>query len=122
MEGDDTGLIVMGLDYARLSVRKSGEGFVVALAVGKDAGRGAPETVIATTAAPGPMLYLRVQAGDGAQCRFSFSKDGVSFTPIGGVFVAKQGQWIGAKVGLFAVRSAPSRESGYADYDWFRVE
>src|SRR5262249_44141851 len=112
----------MGLDYERLSVRKSAEGLEVALTVGKDAGRGAPEKVVATTAAPGPMLYLRVQVGEGAQCRFSFSKDGVSFTPIGDMFVAKQGQWIGAKIGLFAVRSAASRESGYADYDWFHVE
>jgi hypothetical protein len=26
------------------------------------------------------------------------------------------------EIGLFAVRSGQPRESGYADYDWFRVE
>ena len=35
---------------------------------------------------------------------------------------ARPGRWIGAKVGLFAVRTTPGGEYGYADYDWFRVE
>jgi hypothetical protein len=36
--------------------------------------------------------------------------------------LARPGRWIGAKVGLFAVRSGPTSENGYADFDWFRVE
>lgn len=36
--------------------------------------------------------------------------------------IARQGRWIGAKVGIFAVGKGPASEMGYADYDWFRVE
>jgi hypothetical protein len=58
----------------------------------------------------------------GAVCRFSYSNGGADFSPIGEPFTARPGRWIGAKVGLFAVRNAPGGEYGYADYDWFRVE
>jgi beta-xylosidase len=53
---------------------------------------------------------------------FSYSTDGTNFTPAGESFTARAGRWIGAKVGLFAVRSGPTSENGYADFDWFRVE
>ena len=34
----------------------------------------------------------------------------------------RQGKWIGAKVGIFAVGKGAASEMGYADYDWFKVE
>jgi beta-xylosidase len=120
-DGDETGLIVMGQDYARLALRKKGADLILVEAIGKDANRGVPEKIAATLAAA-PVMYLRVTVAEGAKCQFSFSKDGSAFENIGDPFVAKQGQWIGAKVGLFSLRSAPARESGYADYDWFHVE
>jgi len=46
---------------------------------------------------------------------------GSKFTTIGVPFVARQGRWIGAKVGIFALGGAQTRETGYADFDWFRV-
>jgi beta-xylosidase len=121
-EGDETGLIVMGQDYARLAIRKAGADLTIVQAVGKDASRGAAEKIAATAKGVPSTMYLRVAVADGARCHFSYSKDGVNFEPIGQPFLAKPGQWIGAKVGLFALRSTPSRESGYADYDWFHVE
>ena len=121
-DGDETGVVVMGSDYARIAVRKKGDALVVVESVGKDASRGTSERTVATVSASAPTLYLRVSVAEGAKCNFSFSKDGSTFETIGEPFVAKPGRWIGAKIGMFAVRTAQSRESGYADYDWFRVE
>jgi beta-xylosidase len=121
-DGDETGLIVMGQDYARLAIQKKGDALVLLHAVGKNASRGTAEKVVATVPAAGATVYLRVTVAPGAECRFSFSKDGSTFEPIGEPFTAKPGQWIGAKLGLFALRTTSPREVGYADYDWFRVE
>jgi beta-xylosidase-like protein len=41
---------------------------------------------------------------------------------MGTPFPAQQSEWIGAKAGLFAVGSGPTRAIGYADVDWFRVQ
>ena len=70
----------------------------------------------------GITFYLRVKVSRDASCTFSYSDDGRTFTPVGEPFVARKGKWIGGKVGLFAVRTGRVRETGYADFDWFRFE
>ncbi len=75
-------------------------------------------------------IYLHVEvqsvphAGDvsDAVCTFSYSTDGKIFRPVGSNFIAAPGMWIGAKVGLFCVRTSPKNDSGWMDVDWFRVE
>jgi hypothetical protein len=37
-------------------------------------------------------------------------------------FRAEVGRWIGAKAGLFCTGETMINDSGYADFDWFRVE
>ena len=121
-DGEETGLIVMGLDYAYVSVRKTSSGLSVSQTVIKDAESGAKGQASAGTALSGNTFYLRVKVARDATCNFSYSNDGMHYRPVGEPFVARKGKWIGAKVGLFAVRNGQTRESGYADFDWFRVE
>ncbi len=121
-ETDKTGLVVMGSDYAYVSAAKRGAGFVVSQTVCKRADSGAAERESAVQAAAGSEFYFRVRVIGDAMCQFSYSVDGAAFAPIGEPFQAKKGRWIGAKVGLFAIRNGAGSENGYADYDWFRVE
>ena len=69
-----------------------------------------------------PVVHLRVKVSQGAKCQFSYSLDGKLFTPVGGIFQAEVGRWIGAKVGLFCTRTTQTNDSGFGDFDWFRVE
>jgi beta-xylosidase len=122
-EGDKTGLVVFGSDYAYLALQKHGEALDLSLTTCKAADRRGAETIDSpAVAAPSPTVYLRVHVSAEAQCQFSYSFDGAQFTPIGAPFHAKKGAWIGAKVGLFATRKDQAAEYGYADFDWFRVE
>jgi beta-xylosidase len=121
-DDEETGLVVMGLDYAYVSVKKKPGGLFVSQTVARDAESGARGQESAPAPVRGNTFYLRVRVSEGAVCRFSFSADGVNFTPVGAPFTARKGKWIGAKVGLFAVRTGTTRETGYADVDWFRVE
>lgn len=67
-------------------------------------------------------FYLGVKVEKEAVCKFSFSMDGKTFTPIGHSFKAKEGKWIGAKVGLFFIRNGKFNDAGSADIGWFRFE
>jgi beta-xylosidase len=120
-EGDTAGLIVFGQDYAWLGLRKTPAGLRLVVAVAKDARSGKPEQDVATLEASGSTVYLRVVVGDGGTCRFSVSPDNRTFTSIGEEFVAKPGQWVGAKVGVFSVARPGFERAGHADWDWFRV-
>jgi hypothetical protein len=42
--------------------------------------------------------------------------------PLGNPFQAREGQWIGAKVGMFCTRPAiVTNDGGWTDVDWFRI-
>jgi beta-xylosidase len=121
-EGEKIGLIVMGLDYAYVGVTKKTDGLYLSQAVCKNVESGTAETEGPAQPVTTNTFYLRVQVSDKAVCRFSFSTNGSDFTLVGETFQARKGKWIGAKVGVFAVRDGKTYESGYADLDWFRVE
>jgi beta-xylosidase len=122
LPGERAGLVVMGLDHAGLSVRRTGGGLLVAQTTSRDADRGGAELDLETRSVEDPRLELRVTVAPGAVCRFSFSRDGRSFTTIGKPFVARPGLWTGAKVGVFAQGPAGALARGHADFEWFRAE
>lgn len=133
-DGQLSGLIIMGWDYSWIGVEKQGEKFLLKQAVCKDAEQDNLEQV-STLAVLEPSrkfeaglfpnyereIYIRVHVGKGAYCRFSYSLDGKKFTEAGTLFKARQGKWIGAKVGMFSV-TPHGKERGWVDVDWFRLE
>ena len=120
--GEKFGLIIMGYDYAYVGLKKVDNKLFITQAVSLDASKQLPETEIETIDAPTNTAFFRVKVSKAGICNFSYSFDGNSFTPIGKPFTAKAGGWIGAKVGLFSMRSEFINDPGFADVDWFRVE
>ncbi len=59
---------------------------------------------------------------DDAISTFSYGTNGQAFRILGKPFKARQGRWVGAKVGIFALGPNNRSEMGYADFDWFVVE
>jgi beta-xylosidase len=122
LENEKTGLIVMGMSYAGLALKSTKNGINIVYSVGINASKGKEEVEKVLTKLQGNEVYFRVAVAKGALCQFSYSTDGTHFTTVGASFQAEPGQWIGAKVGLFATRVTTTNDSGYADYDWFRVD
>ncbi|GAB3941138.1 glycoside hydrolase 43 family protein [Spirosoma harenae] len=123
LENEKTGLIIMGQSYASLSLKSGKDGLALVYGVCKKASEGKPEdeSVITRINANTP-IYLRVKVKKSATCQFSYSLDGQSFTDTGDSFKAEVGRWIGSKMGIFCTRTNQINDSGYADFDWFRVE
>ena len=121
MTGERTGLIVMGRDYSYLALTQTEDGLEVAQVVVQDAEDGHPEKTIDARRIDGERYWFRVEVGPDVVCRFSYSTDGTAFEPVGEPFTARQGGWIGAKVGLFASRPEYNNDSGFADFHSFRV-
>lgn len=106
------GLIVFGRDYAWIGWR---DGQLVQVTVRQAADHPLTTGQVAREKFTGP-VHLRVDVAEGGHCRFSYSRDGKIFTPLGDTFTATAGHWVGAKVGLFA-----AGERGYADFGHFHV-
>ncbi len=132
-DGQFGGLIMMGLDYSAMVVRRIGQGFqlVQMTCKGADKGKQQTESLIATLKPtwedkteyrPGihEDIYLRL-AVDDSKLRFSYSADGKKFTECGEEFQMKEGKWIGAKFGFVAAESDPKCDRGWVEADWIRI-
>jgi beta-xylosidase len=142
-EGQMGGLIMMGLDYSALVVKRVGKEFQLVQLVCKDADKGKQqtETVLATlkpTAEdkidykPGihEDIYLRLQVtnaeagaahGGKPMVQFSYSLNGKKFQNCGVPFKMRQGKWIGAKFGFLSVETNAKVDRGWVDADWIRI-
>ncbi|MDT0645148.1 glycoside hydrolase 43 family protein [Zunongwangia sp. F260] len=121
-QGKRAGLIVMGMDYATLTLTHDEEGFIIRQTQAIDAIDGEEEVTITEKRIPSNEVVFRVEVNaPDAMCRFSYSEDGKSFIQIGDAFKAQPGKWIGAKVGLFNVSTQEAKRGGYADVQYFRI-
>ena len=127
------GIIMMGMNYQALVVRRMGDSFLLQQLHCKDADAGGVETqkTLATlkpterdTIPYSPAIYLdiymQMRVKDG-KCQFAYSLDGKCYKDVGDVFGLRQGKWIGAKMGYVSERSNTKGNRGWIDADWFRV-
>lgn len=127
------GIIMMGMNYQALVVRRMGDSFLLQQLHCKGADTGGVETqkTLATlkpterdTIPYSPAIYLdiymQMRVKDG-KCQFAYSLDGKHYKDVGDVFGLRQGKWIGAKMGYVSERSNTKGNRGWIDADWFRV-
>jgi beta-xylosidase len=121
-EGDRAGLILNGLQYAWLGLRRRAGAtelvYTGCTAPPSSTLRCSEETQVVLADAPSS-LYLRMNMGEGASARFAYSVDKVHFTAVGAPFAASKGRWVGAQIGLFSVGTQAS--ASYLDVDYFRI-
>ena len=136
LKGERTGLVVMGRDYAGIILENTDKGLILSQVECKRADKGKPEQANASVDLSQNTVYLKVRFScDGKKikgsegghdlivmCNFSYSLDGKKYESLGNPFQAKEGQWIGAKVGMFCTRPAiVTNDGGWTDVDWFRI-
>jgi beta-xylosidase len=118
--GEKTGLMVFGMDYSYLAIEKTTAGYRLFQVSCKNANNNGKESTTGNSDYASDSIILKVTVRKGAVCRFSYSSDGKEFIEIGESFTAREGRWVGAKIGLFCVSQNVVQKSGYADFDWFR--
>lgn len=116
------GLLLFGLDYASISIVKEEKGLSVVFNECGDADK--PNSKISSSkyAVKGETFYLQIRMNKEGHCNFSYSVNGENFAPIDLSFSAREGRWVGAKIGMVCLRNNITNDAGYADVDWFRIE
>lgn len=127
------GIIMMGLDYSALVVKRVGDEFQLQQITCHGADKGKKEDVkVLATLKPTAKdkidyqpaihedIYLRMIVNNG-KCRFAYSKSGKKYEAVGEEFKMREGKWIGAKIGFVAIEPAGKANRGWVDADWFRV-
>ena len=133
-EGQLGGLIMMGLDYSALVVKRVGDKFQLLQLTCNKADKGKAETAkvlaelkptrsdkVNYEPAIYSDVYLRLSVKSGAKLTFAYSTDGKKFKTVGDEFQMREGKWIGAKFGFVAAEPESKSVRGYLDIDWIRV-
>ena len=118
---DRAGLTVVGSTFSFLGMEKKADGNYIILYESKREGRKLLNSPAFSIKANGNAVWLKVDLNDKYQCRYSYSTDGVTYTPIDKTFQASKGTWIGGKVGIVCLNANLMPSKGYADFDFFRV-
>lgn len=127
------GIVMMGLDYSALVVKRVGDQFKLQqITCNKADKKGREEvTTLATLNKTGQdendyqfaiheEIYLQMKVDHG-QVNFAYATDGKTFKPVGKTFTMREGKWIGAKIGLVAQEPTGTTNRGWIDVDWFRI-
>ena len=133
-DGQMGGLIMMGLDYSALVVKRVGDSFQLQQLTCAKADKGKAETVKALADLKPTRsdkiqydpaiymdIYLRLTVTRGAKMQFAYSTDGKKFKLVGDEFQMREGKWIGAKFGFVGAEPDGKGVHGYLDVDWIRV-
>ena len=127
------GVIMMGLDYSALVVKRVGQEFQLLQITCHAADKGKPhEEKLLATLQPTAIdqtdyrpgihedIYMRMRVAH-SKLHFAYSLNGKKFTDCGEEFQMREGKWIGAKFGFIAVEPAGKADRGWVDADWIRV-
>jgi beta-xylosidase len=119
-DDEEAGLVILGLDYSYLKLKQSGGKIYISQNNCKKADKKELETESDVVPLNNNTIYLQVQVEPNGNCQFRFSEDGISYKNIGTTFKAKEGKWIGSKIGFVALRNGFINDAGSINIDWIR--
>jgi len=120
-DGEYTGLVIMGLDYSFLCLKQEEGKLFLSQKTALKADKKGIEFESKRITIKDKTIYLQVKVKAGGICNFFYSKDGQIFNPVGDSFTAREGKWIGAKIGFLALREGIINDAGSVAIDWFRI-
>ncbi|ESQ79331.1 hypothetical protein AEYBE204_10000 [Asticcacaulis sp. YBE204] len=147
LAGERAGLLVLGYDYGWIGLESTSDGIRLVQVTRPRANIGGAETVLTvpvkvtgpvwvraqfapmTVADPAPNFpnyWPSMLRSTHARVTFSYSLDGVSFTPVGTGFMTQPGRWVGTQIGVFAQAASgtpafAATRVGYAEFDAFEI-
>jgi len=119
-EGEEAGLLIMGLDYSYLKIKQLDGKMFLSQVICTNANKKEAEKETDKIEIRNSLIYMQVKVTENGNCAFSYSEDGTNFKTIGKPFTAKEGRWIGAKIGFVALRNGFLNDAGNIKIDWIR--
>lgn len=134
-DGVSSGIVVMGYDYCRFGLTEKNGEFILQYVTCQDAENGGKESVKDIKVIRPDKTYeaglipnmektiwLKVKVNKNAECKFSYSENNQTYEEIPGIFQAKQGKWIGAKIGFYSIMPPEVNDRGWLDVKDILIE
>lgn len=119
--GEKTGVTVIGGNYAFLAVKKKEDNFYLQYVVSYLESKDVKEKILWETELKLDVterkLWFHIQFYETGKCKFSISTNGKLLNVFKDCFYPQKGIWMGAKVGLFALKDEGASK-GYVDIEY----
>lgn len=119
-DNEQVGFLVMGLDYSFLRIKQENGELFLSQVTCINADKNQEETSSERIKMNSKTIFLQVKVSKGGFCDFLYSTDNKKFMSIGSTFKAREGKWIGSKIGFLALREGVINDSGSVAIDWIR--
>ncbi|MFT7198162.1 MAG: beta-xylosidase [Marinoscillum sp.] len=120
-KNEEMGLLIFGLDYAGLTLSKSGNSVVLSQIECANADRNAFSESKEKIILEGKNeLWIKTKVTDGYST-FHFSVNGQEYSSIGSKFKLREGKWVGAKLALYCTRKKTTGTPGSVSFDWVKI-
>lgn len=125
-DNEQTGLVMMGGQYAYVAVRKDKFGLSLVYVVSEGEGPHRQEKIYHrhTIVRSCENILLRMTLAtedDLVSVSMSWSTEGDAFQTTGHKFLPKDDHWVGAKIGIFALAMDQKDHHGYSQFEYFKV-
>nr|WP_314861195.1 glycoside hydrolase 43 family protein [uncultured Undibacterium sp.] len=121
-DGDRAGLTLYGLNYAWIGIQRHQGKYELRYSTCTGQGK-CQEKILEHKPISTPELHFRLIARTGGVTQFYYSENTKDFLPLGSPFVAVQGRWVGAKIGLFSTTpTTKSNKNSHADFSNFMIK
>lgn len=121
-DNEEVGFLIMGLDYSYIRLKKEEGNLYLSQVICADSDKNKAETESDKIKIDTYTVFLQVKVSKGGICEFFYSLDNKKFKSIGKTFKAREGRWIGSKIGFLALREGIINDSGSLDIDWIRFK
>lgn len=117
---EEIGLLIMGLDYSYIRLKQENGNLFLSQVTCLNADKKSAEADTDKIKIDSNTVFFKVKVRENGICDFFYSINNKEFTSIGATFKAKEGKWIGAKLGFLALREGITNDAGSVDIDWIR--
>lgn len=121
-DNEQVGFLIMGLSYSYIKFSQEDGQLYVSQVTCKDAHKEGKENESEKIKVDSNTIYLQIKVDKGGECHFYYSTNNKRFKPVGDTFKAREGRWIGAKIGYLALREGIINDAGSLDIDWIRFK
>jgi beta-xylosidase len=108
--GESAGLVIAGETQFMLGLENAGEKNLIVLNINNE------KQILAETQKS--QLTLKAKVSSGGQFALSYSVDD-TFISLPQIFQATKGTWIGARIGLYSIKSEDILQAGYSELKYF---
>lgn len=123
IENSKAGLVILGDEYASLVIEKHKDSLKIIYLESETKNNNKYENIIEVSdiTTTKNIIYFKLKFYKNETCRFYYSLDDINWKCFKDIFSPKGGTWVGARIGIYAIKDSKEDEVSYAKFLYMKI-